>query len=68
MPPFSTFKTGIYGVIAEEADHIYIKMPMYNLIGYSDKYSDTSRSLWQFKKDGLPTNNDGLTTEESKSF
>ena len=26
-------------------------MPMYNLIEYSDYYSDTSRSLWQFKRD-----------------
>ena len=26
-------------------------MPMYNLIEYSDKYSDTSGSLWHFKRD-----------------
>ena len=26
-------------------------MPMYNLIEYSDNYSDTSGSLWQFKRD-----------------
>ena len=25
-------------------------MTMYNLIEYSDNYSDTSRSLWQFKR------------------
>ena len=25
-------------------------MPMYNLIEYSDNYSDTSGSLWQFKR------------------
>ena len=28
-------------------------MPMYNLIEYSDNYSDTSGSLWQFKRDEL---------------
>ena len=26
-------------------------MPMYNLIEYSDNYSDTSGNLWQFKRD-----------------
>ena len=26
-------------------------MPMYNLIGYSDNYSKTSGSLWQYYKD-----------------
>ena len=26
-------------------------MPMYNLIEYSDIYSDTSGSLWLFKKE-----------------
>ena len=26
-------------------------MPMYNLIEYSDNYSDTSGSLWQLKRD-----------------
>ena len=26
-------------------------MPMYNMIEYSDNYSDTSGSLWQFKRD-----------------
>ena len=25
-------------------------MPIYNLIEYSDNYSDTSGSLWQFKR------------------
>ena len=30
-----------------------IAMPMYNLIEYSDNYSDTSGSLWQFKTDTI---------------
>ena len=29
-------------------------MPMCNLIEYSDNYSDTSGSLWQFKRDEQP--------------
>ena len=43
-------------------------MPMYNLIEYSDNYSDTSGSLWQFKRDEVPVNNADLTIDGSKSF
>ena len=32
-------------------------MPMYNLIEYSDNYSKTSESLWQYCKD-IPAIND----------
>ena len=32
-------------VFVDEANHIYIAMPMYNLIEYSDNYSETSGSL-----------------------
>ena len=32
-------------------------MPMYNLIEYSDNYSDTSGSLWQFKRNEQNMNN-----------
>ena len=31
-------------------------MPLYNLIEYSDNYSDTSESLWQFERDKIATN------------
>ena len=34
----------------DSADNLDIVMPMYNLIEYSDNYSDTSGSLWQFKE------------------
>ena len=33
-------------------------MSMYNLIEYSDNYSDTWGSLWQFKRDKIEGNND----------
>ena len=33
------------------ADFINISMPMYNLIEYSDNYSDSSGRLWGFKTD-----------------
>ena len=34
-------------------------MPMYNLIEYSDNYSKTSASLWQYCKDIPAVNNNG---------
>ena len=43
-------------------------MPMYNLFEYSDNYSDTSGSLWQFKRDEVPANNADLTIDNSQSF
>ena len=45
-------------------------MPMYNLIEYSDNYSDTSGSLRQFKRDELPIGviNPNVTTTNSMSF
>ena len=43
--PFIKYKTEINETFIDEADFINITMPMYNLIEYSDNYSDTSRSL-----------------------
>ena len=37
----------------DEADFIYVTMPMYNFIESSDNYSDTLGSLWQFKRDKI---------------
>ena len=42
-----------------------IAMPMYNLIDYSDNYSDTSGSLWQFKRDEQPEENNGNLSDVS---
>ena len=43
-------------------------MPIYNLIEYSGNYSDTSGSLWQFKRDEVLSNNADFTIENSPSF
>ena len=51
-----------------EVDHISIAIPMNNLIEYSDNYSDTSTSLWQFKWDEVSTNIANLNVGNSKSF
>ena len=45
-------------------------MPLYNLTEYSDNYSDTSGSLWQFKRDELKVDNinTALTNDNASSF
>ena len=43
---FSICKTEIDDVFIDEGNHIYIAVPMYSFIEYSDSFYDTSRSLW----------------------
>ena len=45
-------------------------MPMYNMIEYSDNYSNACSTLWQFKRDELNVNdiNTVLTNDNSPSF
>ena len=56
----------------DSADNLDIIMPMYNLIEYSDNHSDTSGTLWQFKRDESPVMNAGnpgnVSTGNSTSF
>ena len=66
--PFSTCTTKINDIFVDESNHIYIAMPVYNFIEYSDNYSDTSGSLWQSKRDEIPASNSDLTINNSQSF
>ena len=54
------------------ANNLDIIILMYNLMEYSDNYSDTSESLWQFKRDESPVtaaeNPDNVSTANSWSF
>ena len=43
-------------------------MPMYNLIEYSDNYSDTSGSLWNFKRDEIVNNANVTNDNNAYSF
>ena len=52
----------------DETDFINITMPMYNLIEYSDNYSDTSGSLWQFKREEITNNADVTNDNNAPSF
>ena len=64
--PFEKCRTEINETF-DEATHINITMPMYNLIEYSDNYSDTSGSLWQFKRDEI-VNNADVSNDNAPSF
>ena len=48
--PFGKRYTEIDAALVDEANVVNITMPMYSLIEYSDNYSDTSGSLWSFKR------------------
>ena len=57
--PFTNCISKINNTQRDNAEYIDIVMPMYNLIEYSDNYSKTSGSLWQYCKDIPAVNNDG---------
>ena len=63
--PVKDCRAEINGTFIDYVDFINITMPMYNLIEYSDNYSNTSRRLWDFKRDDVANNsnvtNDGVT-------
>ena len=60
--PFIKCISRINNTDIDNAHDIDIVMPMDNLIEYSDNYSKTSGSLWQYYKDDP---NDNLTDSES---
>ena len=66
--PFKDCRTEINHAFVDYADFINITMPMYNLIEYSDNYSDTSGSLWQFKRDDISNNGNVTNDNNAPSF
>ena len=65
--PFKKCIAEINETFIDDAEHINITIPMYNLIEYSDNYSDTSGNLWQFKRDEI-IGNINLANNTSSSF
>ena len=63
--PFTECISRINNTDMDNAQDINIVMPMYNLIEYSDNYSKTSGSLWQYCKDD--PNNHIMQSESFKS-
>ena len=56
---FTNYISRINNTQIVNAEYIDIVMPMYNLIEYSDNYSKTSGSLWQYFKEIPAVNNAG---------
>ena len=59
--PFTNCLSKIYNTQIDNTEYIDIVMPMHNLIEYSENYSKTSGSLWQYCKQ-IPAvdNNDNI--------
>ena len=69
--PFTKRVTHINDQHVDNADDLDIVMPIYNLNEYSNNYSDTSGSLWQFKRYEQNMNNKNpvnVNTADSSSF
>ena len=58
--PFTNCKNKINNTQIDNAEYIDIVMLMYNLMEYSDNYSKTSRSLWQYCKETPAIDNDEM--------
>ena len=57
--PFTNCKSKLNNNEIDNAEYIDVVLPMYNLIEYSDNYSKTSGSLWQYCKEIPAVNNNG---------
>ena len=68
MHRLKDYRTEINNTFVDYADFINIAMPMYNLIEDSDDYSDTSESLWGFKRDDVVNNADVTNNDHAPSF
>ena len=61
--PFRKCRIKKNETFVDDAEYINIARSMYNFIEYSDNYSDTSKGLWQFKRDKQHTNNNGISID-----
>ena len=61
--PFTNFISEIINTEVDNAKDTNIVMPVYNSIEYSDDYSKTSASLWQYFKDIPAVNDNGNIVE-----
>ena len=64
--PFQTCNININDEYIEAAKYLDIIMATCNLLEYSDNYSVTTGSLYQFKRDGPPANNTNVNADNSK--
>ena len=51
--PFRLCRSKTHNIFVDNAEDVDIVMPMYNLLDYSDNYSITSGSLWNYYRDEM---------------
>ena len=61
--PFTSCISKINNTQIDDSEHIDIVIPMYSLIEYSDDYSKTFGSLWQYCKEIPSITNDGAVVD-----
>ena len=61
--PFTNFISRIKNMQVNDAHSIDVVMSIYNLIEYSDNYSNTFRILWQYCRDETTLANNGDITD-----
>ena len=66
--PFTKCITHTNDKHLETTENVDIIIPMYNSLGYSDNYSVSLGSLYQFKRDKPPPNNGDVSVDTSSSF
>ena len=54
--PFRSCISKVNNTFIDNAEHLHIVMPMYNLLEYSDNYSMASGSLWNYYGDEVNDN------------
>ena len=63
--PFHTCDVTMNDEHVEKAGDLDIVMPMYNLLEYSDNYQNSTGSLYQFKRDETPDDNEDVANNTS---
>ena len=66
--PFKDCRTEVNNMFVDYADFTNTAMSMYNLIEYSDNYSDSTGSLWGFKRDDILNNVDATNDDNAPLF
>ena len=61
--PFTNCISKLSNTPMDNDEYIDIVMPMYNLMGYSDNYLETSGSLWHYCMEIPLVNNNGNTVD-----
>ena len=66
--PFRSYISKINSTLIENAEDLDIVMLMYNLLEYSENYSMTSGSLWNYYRDEIDGVDDNASDDKSFKY